>query len=107
MSMKLSLREQVERLAQTPAAHREYSGSSVTLKLEVPVGHRIPLRIEIVRVMARHGIGVRDGHPLMLKLLSECQITVTLPFVENISSVVAELANADVTATLVEPALAK
>ncbi len=57
--------------------------------------------------MARHGIRVRDGHPLMVALLRECQVTVTLPFVENISSVIAELANADITATVVKPALAK
>ncbi len=56
--------------------------------------------------MARHGIRVRDGHPLMPRFLQECQTTVTLPFVENISSTSAELANTDVTATVVEPALA-
>ena len=106
MSTKSSLREQFEFLAQTPVVFPVRSGSFITIRLEVPSGHRVPLRIEIVRIMSRAGLRPRDGKPALDELLRACQVTVTLPALHDLPALISEFAKADVTATVVEPALA-
>ncbi len=107
--MKLSLREQLEHLAQRRAAPRALSGSPVTVRLEVPRGHRLPLRITIIKLLGdQGGMGVKPAFDFLNnRLLVECNVIVTLPGVENLPELIEELAKADVTATVVEPALAK
>ena len=107
--MKLSLREQLERLAQRPAAPRVLSGSPVTVRLEVPRGHRVPFRITIVKLLAhKGGMGLKPAFDLLNeRLLVECEVVETLPGVENLPELIEELAKADVTATVVDPAFAK
>ena len=106
--MKLSLREQLEQAAQRPAVYPPVSGSPVTLRLEVPFGHRLPNRIPIVQMIAQQGsMRTPDAFDIMMRLLHECQVTETLRGVADVDRLIEDLAKADVTATVVEPALAE
>ena len=106
--MKSSLREQLEQLAQRPAAPLIVSGLPVTVDLRVPRGHRLPLRITIVKTLAQQGsLRISEAHALLHRLLVECHVVETLRGVADVPRLIEDLAKADVTATVVEPALAK
>ena len=106
--MKLSLREQFEQLAQRPAAPRAVSGSPVTLDLSVPFGHRLPLRITIVKTLSQQGsLSIADAHAILHRLLVDCRAVETLPGVTDLPRLIDDLAKADVAAVVVAPALAE
>lgn len=104
--MKLSLKEQIEQLVQTPAAPRKLSGSALDIDLSVERGIRMRRPIDAIKALRDGGLTLSAAKRCYEDLLVACELRVHLPGVEDMPQLIAVLASCQITAKQVQHAVA-
>jgi hypothetical protein len=100
--MKSSLREQLEQLAQRPAAPQVVSGSPVDLELTMPIGIRIRRPIDAIKALRDCGLTLLEAKIAFESLAQRCSLILHLPGVSDLPALIAYLAECDITAVAVD-----